>query len=65
MPERLVVAVLGNRNSGKALTWESLFGKAVGTSRTQNLHPGYLANAPHVPMVMSSTTLRSAENPAP
>jgi hypothetical protein len=42
MPDRLLVAVLGNRNSGKSTTWNTLFGTTVRTgrnSRTLALRP--------------------------
>ncbi len=34
MADRLLIAVLGNRNSGKSKTWNSLFGQTVKTSST-------------------------------
>jgi hypothetical protein len=34
MTERLLVAVLGNRNSGKTRTWKTLFGHKVRTGNT-------------------------------
>jgi hypothetical protein len=43
MTERLFVGVLGNRNSGKSTTWNSLFGATVRTgqnSRTLTLYGG-------------------------
>jgi hypothetical protein len=33
MNEKLVISVLGNRNSGKSYTWNALFGRAVRTGR--------------------------------
>jgi hypothetical protein len=42
MPDRLLVGVLGNRNSGKSTTWNTLFGATVRTgrhSRTLTLRP--------------------------
>ena len=41
--DRLFVGVLGNRNSGKSTTWNTLFSKTVRTgknSRTLELYPG-------------------------
>lgn len=35
MTERLVVSVLGNRNSGKSHTWNTLFGETVKTGKYQ------------------------------
>lgn len=35
MTERLVVSVLGNRNSGKSYTWNTLFGETVKTGKYQ------------------------------
>lgn len=43
MADRLFVAVLGNRNSGKSTTWNNLFGRTVKTgkqSRSLELRPG-------------------------
>lgn len=43
MADRLFVAVLGNRNSGKSTTWNHLFGRTVKTgkqSRSLQLRPG-------------------------
>lgn len=43
MGDRLFVAVLGNRNSGKTTTWNTLFGRIVKTgkqSRSLALRPG-------------------------
>ncbi|WP_027486551.1 hypothetical protein [Allorhizobium undicola] len=43
MGDRLFVAVLGNRNSGKSTTWNNLFGRTVKTgkqSRSLALRPG-------------------------
>lgn len=43
MGDRLFVAVLGNRNSGKSTTWNTLFGRKVKTgkqSRFLELRPG-------------------------
>ena len=43
MDERLFVGVLGNRNSGKSTTWNTLFGATVQTgknTRTLNLYGG-------------------------
>lgn len=43
MGDRLFVAVLGNRNSGKSTTWNSLFGRTVKTGkqlRHLTLRPG-------------------------
>lgn len=43
MGDRLFIAVLGNRNSGKSTTWNSLFGRTVKTgkqSRHLTLRPG-------------------------
>ena len=43
MSERLFVAVVGNRDSGKSTTWNKLFGKTVRTgkhSRILELHDG-------------------------
>jgi hypothetical protein len=34
MKDKLVILVMGNRNSGKSYTWDALFGKKVNTSRT-------------------------------
>ncbi len=34
MPDRLVVAVLGNRKSGKSTTWDTLFNKKTRTMKT-------------------------------
>lgn len=35
MSERLLIAVLGNRNSGKSTTWNDLFGANVRTTRKE------------------------------
>lgn len=35
MTDRLVIGVLGNRNSGKSLTWNTLFGKTVKTGKSE------------------------------
>ena len=43
MKDRLFVGVLGNRNSGKSTTWNTLFGKTVRTgpkTRSLTLHGG-------------------------
>jgi len=43
MGDRLFVAVLGNRNSGKSTTWNKLFGRTVKTGkqpRSLELRPG-------------------------
>jgi hypothetical protein len=37
MTDRLVVAVLGNRNAGKSLTWNTLFGRTVRTGKDLRL----------------------------
>lgn len=33
MSDRLFVAVMGNRNSGKSMTWNTLFGATVRTGK--------------------------------
>ncbi len=43
MPDRLLVGVLGHRNSGKSHTWNTLFGRTVRRgvyARTLELRPG-------------------------
>ena len=43
MGEKLFVAVLGNRNSGKSTTWNTLFGRRVNTGKNKRhleLRPG-------------------------
>jgi len=43
MGERLFVAVMGNRNSGKSTTWNTLFSKVVRTGKNERrleLYPG-------------------------
>jgi len=35
MADRLIVGVLGNRNAGKSLTWNTLFGRTVKTGRDE------------------------------
>lgn len=35
MTDRLIVGVLGNRNAGKSLTWNTLFGKTVKTGKCE------------------------------
>jgi hypothetical protein len=37
MGDRLFVAVLGHRNTGKSKTWDTLFGRKVRTSRASRL----------------------------
>jgi hypothetical protein len=37
MTDKLVVAVLGNRNAGKSLTWNELFGRTVRTGKDLRL----------------------------
>jgi septin family protein len=47
MAQRLFVAVLGNRNSGKSTTWNTLFDRTVKTgkqSRSLELRPGECVN---------------------
>lgn len=48
MNDRLLVGVLGNRNSGKSFTWNTLFGRTVkrGTHpHTLELRPGECVKA--------------------
>jgi hypothetical protein len=35
MSDRLIIGVLGNKNSGKSLTWNTLFGKTVITGKCE------------------------------
>jgi hypothetical protein len=37
MPEKLLVTVMGHRNSGKSTTWNELFGRTVRTGREPRL----------------------------
>ena len=34
--EKLLVAVLGNRNSGKTYTWNTMFGRTVKTGKNEH-----------------------------
>jgi hypothetical protein len=52
MAERLLVAVLGNRNSGKSTTWNHLFNRVVKTG--EKLRPVYLNSAQYAEVFLIS-----------
>jgi septin family protein len=52
MGDRLLVAVLGNRNSGKSTTWNRLFDATVKTGKHQR--PLYLNHAQSVEVFLVS-----------
>jgi ribosome biogenesis GTPase A len=45
MTDRLFVGVLGNRNSGKSTTWNTLFGATVRTGQYPRILTLYGGNA--------------------
>lgn len=52
MSDRLLIATLGNRDSGKSTTWNSLFGSTVKTGK--NIRPLYLNGAQWVEVFLVS-----------
>jgi hypothetical protein len=52
MPDRLLIAILGNRNSGKSTTWNRLFGGTVKTGKYER--PLYLNRSQSVEVFLVS-----------